>query len=116
MRVRVLLFALLPGLLAAQSLQDFEKKVTRFTLANGMTFLVSFLPYASSAFVPIHTMPGWLQGFARNQPVTAVVDALRAFLSGQPAATSAWHALAWSAAIIALSVAAAGVLFRRRAR
>ena len=40
MRVRVLLFALLPGLLAAQSLQDFEKKVTQFTLSNGMTFLV----------------------------------------------------------------------------
>ncbi len=40
MRFRVLLLALLPGLLAAQSLQDFEKKVTEFTLANGMTFLV----------------------------------------------------------------------------
>ena len=40
MRVRVLLFVLLPGLLAAQSLQDFEKKVTEFTLANGLKFLV----------------------------------------------------------------------------
>src|SRR5579872_5490724 len=40
MRVRLLLFALLPGLLAAQNLQDFEKKVTQFTLPNGMTFLV----------------------------------------------------------------------------
>ena len=40
MRVRVLLFLLLPGLLAAQSLKDFEKRVTEFTLANGLTFLV----------------------------------------------------------------------------
>src|SRR5689334_5610359 len=40
MRVRVLLVVLLPGLLAAQSLQDFEKKVTEFTLANGLKFLV----------------------------------------------------------------------------
>ncbi len=40
MRARIVLFALLPGLLAAQNLQDFEKKVTRFTLANGLTFLV----------------------------------------------------------------------------
>src|ERR1041385_1254952 len=40
MRLRVLLFALLPGLLAAQSLKDFEKKVTEFTLANGLKFLV----------------------------------------------------------------------------
>src|SRR6185503_16372565 len=40
MRVRVLLFTLLSGLLAAQSLQDFEKKVTEFTLGNGLKFLV----------------------------------------------------------------------------
>src|SRR6195256_2628083 len=40
MRARVLLFVLLPGLLAAQSLKDFEKKVTTFKLANGLTFLV----------------------------------------------------------------------------
>jgi len=40
MRVRILLLLLLPGLMAAQSLQDFEKKVTRFTLPNGLTFLV----------------------------------------------------------------------------
>jgi predicted Zn-dependent peptidase len=40
MRVRFLLLLLLPGLMAAQSLQDFEKKVTRFTLPNGLTFLV----------------------------------------------------------------------------
>ena len=52
--------------------------------AQGITFLISFLPYASSAFVPIHTMPVWLQGFARNQPVTAVVDAIRASLGGAP--------------------------------
>ena len=36
MRVRFLLVVLLPGLLAAQSLQDFEKKVTEFTLGNGL--------------------------------------------------------------------------------
>ncbi|MCU1337905.1 MAG: hypothetical protein JWO19_3486, partial [Bryobacterales bacterium] len=40
MRFRLLLFAMLPGLLAAQSLQEFEKKVTEFTLANGLKFLV----------------------------------------------------------------------------
>jgi len=40
MRFRVLLYALVPGLLAAQSLKDFEKKVTQFTLPNGLTFLV----------------------------------------------------------------------------
>src|SRR5690349_25117271 len=40
MRARIVLFALFSGLLAAQNLQEFEKKVTQFTLANGLTFLV----------------------------------------------------------------------------
>jgi ABC-2 type transport system permease protein len=83
--------------------------------ANGMTFLVRFLPYARRAFVPIHTMPSWLRRFAANQPVTAVVDTIRGALTGAPVATSAWHAVAWSLGIIATSVALAGVLFWRRA-
>jgi ABC-2 type transport system permease protein len=84
--------------------------------AQGITFLVSFLPYPSSAFVPVHTMPGWLQGFAANQPATAVADSLRALLTGAPAGSSPWHAIAWSVGIIVVSVVLAGGLFRRRAR
>jgi ABC-2 type transport system permease protein len=84
--------------------------------AQGITFLISFLPYPSSAFVPIHTMPSWLQGAARAQPVTAVTDAIRALLDGGPVGASGWHAVAWSLGIIAGSVALAGVLYRRRAR
>jgi ABC-2 type transport system permease protein len=53
--------------------------------ASGFTFVVMFLPYPSSTFVPIATMPGWLQGFARNQPVTPVVEAIRGLLLGTPA-------------------------------
>jgi ABC-2 type transport system permease protein len=82
--------------------------------AQGVTFLVSFLPYPSSAFVPIHTMPGWLQGFASNQPVTEVVDTLRALLTGAAVGSSAWHAVAWSVGIMAVSVLLAGTLFQRR--
>jgi ABC-2 type transport system permease protein len=83
--------------------------------AQGITFLISFVAYPSSAFVPIHTMPAWLQGFASNQPVTAAADATRALLNGAPAATSAWHAIAWSTGIIVVSVGLAGALYRRRA-
>ncbi len=83
--------------------------------AQGITFIVSFLPYPSSAFVPIHTMPSWLQGFARAQPTTAVIDAIRALLNGGAVGASAWHAVAWSVGIIAVSVVVAGSLFRRRA-
>ena len=54
--------------------------------ANGFTFLILFLPYASSAFVPVDTMPTWLQGFAEHQPVTPVIETLRGLLLGTPTA------------------------------
>jgi ABC-2 type transport system permease protein len=67
--------------------------------ANGVTFLVMFLPYPSSTFVPIHTMPAWLQRFATNQPITPVVETLRGLLLGTPVGASPWHALAWCGGI-----------------
>jgi ABC-2 type transport system permease protein len=82
--------------------------------ANGFTFVVMFLPYASSAFVPVDTMPGWLQGFAAHQPVTPVTETLRGLLLGTPVGSSAWTALAWCAGILLVSVAASAALFRRR--
>ena len=82
--------------------------------ASGFAFAVMFLPYASSTFVPIHTMPSWLQGVARDQPVTPVVETLRGLLLGHPVGASPWHALAWCGGILAVSAAASGILFRRR--
>ncbi len=82
--------------------------------ANGFTFFVAFLPYASSAFVPVDTMPSWVQGFAEHQPVTPVTETVRALLLGGSAGTDAWLALAWCAGILAVSVAASGFLVRRR--
>jgi ABC-2 type transport system permease protein len=82
--------------------------------ANGFTFFVMFLPYASSAFVPIHTMPSWIQGFAQHQPVTPVIETIRGLLLGTPVGSSPWQALAWCGGILAVSVTAARVLFRRR--
>ncbi|MCP3760065.1 ABC transporter permease [Streptomyces sp. TBY4] len=84
--------------------------------AGGFTFLMMFLPYPSSAFVPIATMPGWLHGFAENQPLTPVIESLRALLLAQPAGNSPWVALTWCAGITAVAVALAGVLFRGRTR
>jgi ABC-2 type transport system permease protein len=82
--------------------------------ANGLTFFLMFLPYASSAFVPVDTMPWWIQGFARDQPITPVVDTLRGLLVGTPIGTSAWQALAWCAGILLVSLALAGRWFGRR--
>jgi ABC-2 type transport system permease protein len=82
--------------------------------ANGVMFMVAFLPYASSAFVPVSTMPGWLQAFARNQPVTQVVDVVRGELMGTSLQGQLGAAVLWSVAIATVSAALAGVLFARR--
>ena len=82
--------------------------------AGGFSFLVMFLPYPSSAFVPIDTMPTWLHWFAENQPVTPVIETLRGLLLGLPVGTSPLEAVAWCLGILVASVAASGVLFRRR--
>jgi ABC-2 type transport system permease protein len=82
--------------------------------ANGFTFVIAFLPYASSAFVPIHTMPSWIQGFAEAQPITPVVETVRGLLLGTPVGSHPWEALAWCAGILVVSVVVSGVLFARR--
>jgi ABC-2 type transport system permease protein len=84
--------------------------------AGGFTFFMMFLPYPSSAFVPIDTMPGWLHGFADHQPVTPVIESLRALLLGRPAGDAPWIALAWCAGLLALGIAVSGTLFRVRTR
>jgi ABC-2 type transport system permease protein len=82
--------------------------------ANGFTFLVMFLPYPSSAFVPVDSMPSWIQGFAAHQPVTVVIETIRGLLLGTPSGSAPWQAIAWCTGILAASVALAAVLFRRR--
>ena len=62
--------------------------------ANGCTFVLLFLPYSSSAFEPVATMPVWLQGFARHQPATPVIGSIRRLLLHQPLSTQPWLALA----------------------
>jgi len=53
--------------------------------AQGLSFLVFPLSFVSSAYVPVSTMPGWMQGFATYQPMTQMVNTVR-LLSGGPAA------------------------------
>ena len=67
-------------------------------------FPVIILIFTSSTLVPIHTMPGWLQAFAAHQPVTVTVDALRALCLGGPTTRPVLDALAWIAALLALTV------------
>ena len=84
--------------------------------ASGFTFFVSFLPYPSSAFVPIDTMPGWLRGFASHQPVTAVIESMRGLLLDLPVGSAPWRAIGWCSGILVVSIVASSVLFRLRTR
>jgi len=52
--------------------------------------------------VPVQTMPGWLQAFAKNQPVSQVVNACRALMDGGPTTTHVLLALAWSVGLVAV--------------
>ena len=79
-------------------------------IAGILPFFV--LMFASNAVVPVETMPGWLQGFARNQPLSVTVAAVRALLEGSPSSHWVWQALAWSAAFLILFFAASLRLYR----
>ena len=58
------------------------------------------LTFVSSAFVRIASMPGWLQGFANNQPVSIWISTLRALAIGGPLSTHMWESLAWMAGVL----------------
>jgi ABC-2 type transport system permease protein/oleandomycin transport system permease protein len=71
------------------------------------------LVFASSAFVPLDSMPGWLQAFARHQPVSVTVSAVRDLVLGQPAAGHVLASLAWMAGILLVFAPIAVRLYRR---
>ena len=62
--------------------------------------VILLLVFASSAFVPIHSMPSWLQVFANHQPVSVLISAVRALALGNPASSLALQTLAWSLGIL----------------
>jgi ABC-type polysaccharide/polyol phosphate export permease len=70
--------------------------------------------FAASTFTSTATMPSWLQAFADAQPVTRVVDSLRALMEGTgPAGRPALYALAWSAGILIVAASLATWRFRK---
>ncbi|GAA2081644.1 ABC transporter permease [Microbacterium hatanonis] len=82
--------------------------------ASGFSYPLIFLPFISSAFVPTDSMPGPVAWFAENQPVTSVVDTVRALFAGQPVGGAIWVALAWLVGILVVAYAAAIAIYRRR--
>lgn len=83
--------------------------------ANGYGFILLFLPYLSSAFVPVASMPEWLQPIAANQPITPIVETIRGLLTDAPVQGEAWWAIGWCLVILLIAVAWGAWLFRRKA-
>ena len=84
--------------------------------ANGVGFTLIFpITFISSAFVPVESMPAGLQEFAEVNPITVVVNAMRALWLGAPAGNSIWGAVAWSIALIVIFAPLAVAKYRRTA-
>lgn len=81
-----------------------------------LTFIVIFpLTFASTAFVPAEGMNDVLKAFALNQPITHVVEAVRALILGTPIGNHGWLAIIWSVGILIVAIPVAAWLFRRKA-
>jgi len=96
--------AVIPGLTA-----------TTMEGASAFAYPLIFLPFVSSAFVPTSTMPVVIRQFAEYQPVTPIVNTIRAWLAGQPVGATVWVALAWCVAIIVIAYVLALRTYNRRA-
>lgn len=82
--------------------------------SNAYGFTILFpVTFVSSAFVPVDSMPGWLQPVAENNPFTTMVDAARALLVGTPAGNDVWGAVVWAIVITAVFGALSVWRYRR---
>jgi len=82
--------------------------------AIAIAYPIHFLPLISSAFVPTSTMPAGVRAFAEHQPVTSIVETVRALLTNQPVGHEIWIALAWLSGITILAYAFAMRAYKRR--
>jgi ABC-2 type transport system permease protein len=82
--------------------------------AAAIAYPIHFLPLISSAFVPTKSMPGPVRAFAENQPVTSIVETIRALLFNQPAGNEIWVALAWCIGIMLAAYILAMRAYKKR--
>jgi ABC-2 type transport system permease protein len=81
--------------------------------AGAFSYPIIFLPFISSAFVPTETMPAAVRVFAENQPVTFIVEAIRALMASRQPGSDIWIALAWCTGIMILAYVFAMRLYRK---
>ncbi|MNJ97490.1 Daunorubicin/doxorubicin resistance ABC transporter permease protein DrrB [compost metagenome] len=82
--------------------------------AVAIAYPIHFLPLISSAFVPTSSMPAGVRAFAENQPVTSIVETIRALLSDQPVGNEIWIALSWCVGITVVAYFFAMRVYKKR--
>jgi ABC-2 type transport system permease protein len=82
--------------------------------ANGLMFPLFILPFVSSGFAPTETMPMVIRWFAAVQPMTPIIDSLRALMLDLPVGNSLWITLAWCLGIIVVAFVAASQIYKRK--
>jgi ABC-2 type transport system permease protein len=82
--------------------------------ASAFSYPLILLPFISSAFVPTASMPGPVRAFAEYQPVTSIVDAIRALFDQQPVGAEIWIAIAWCTGVLVVAYAFAMAAYRRK--
>lgn len=80
-----------------------------------LTFIIIFpITFASSTFVPTENMGSGLKAFAENQPITQVVEAVRALMLGTPTENYIFASVAWCVGLLVVSIPTAAWLFKRK--
>nr|AIA14382.1 ABC-2 type transporter [uncultured bacterium] len=80
-----------------------------------LSFIIVFpLTFASTAFVPAEGMNKYLKAFAENQPITQVIEAVRALILGTPVGNHIWLAVIWCVGILIVAVPLSAWLFKRK--
>jgi ABC-2 type transport system permease protein/oleandomycin transport system permease protein len=89
--------------------------LVRDSESAGIGGLLAVIPliFTSSTLVPVATFTGWLQAFAHVNPITVTVDALRALCLGGPTTVHVLQAVTWIGALLAVTVPASVVRYRR---
>lgn len=82
--------------------------------ASAFSYPLIFLPFISSAFVPTDSMPGPVAWFAEHQPVTSIVDTIRALFAQEPVGGEIWVAVAWLVGILVVAYGFANLKYRRK--
>jgi len=80
-----------------------------------IAYPIHLLPFISSAFVPTESMPSGIRAFAEHQPVTSIVNTIRALLVNQPVGNEIWVALAWCVGILLVAYLFAMRTYKRKA-